>query len=129
LANTRGKRDTLQQGGRKGVVTVATETRRADTADEAEVYQHLERRPGSWRRQLHIKGLHLSVAHIVYGMRANDMTAEEAAEDYDLPVEAIREALLYYERHRDLVEADQDEERRLIEAHGIPIDPPAVPRR
>lgn len=108
---------------------MATETRGAGTADETEVYEHLERRPGSWRRQLHIKGRHLSIAHIVYGMRADKMTIEETAEDYDLPVEAVREALQYYERHRDLVEADQDDERRFIESHGIPIDPPALPRR
>lgn len=66
----------------------------------------------------------MTVGHLVYGMRANKFTPEEAAENYDLPLEQIHEALLYYERHRDLIEQDVDNERRAAEAEGIIIDPP-----
>ena len=106
---------------------MATETRHASTTD-VEEYAYLERRPHRWRKQLYIKGRNMTVAHLVYGMRANNMTPEEAAKDFDLPLAQVQEALLYYQRHRDIVECDQEEEKRRLEARGIVLDPPSVPR-
>jgi uncharacterized protein (DUF433 family) len=96
--------------------------------DEQETYHYLERRPHPWRMQLYLKGRNMTVAHLVYGMRANQFGPEEAAEDFDLPLEQVQEALHYFRRHRDVVERDQDEERRRIEAAGYVIDPPSVLR-
>jgi uncharacterized protein (DUF433 family) len=107
---------------------MAAETRAGLTADEAEIYQYLEPPAESWRHELFLKGRNMTVGHLVYGMRANDLTPEAAAANYDLPLEQVREALRYYERHRDVIEADVDEERRRAAARGIAIDPPAVPR-
>src|SRR5688572_7345334 len=96
----------------------------SDMIDAAEVYRYLERRPHRWRKQLYLTGRNMTVAHLVYDMRANRLSPEEAAEDFDLPLEQVKEALLYYERHRDVVERDQNEERRRLESKGYAIDPP-----
>jgi|SRR6266542_1824713 len=101
-------------------------TGKVRTADEkVEEYKYLRARPDNWRRQLWLKGRNMTVAHLVYGMRANGMLddPEAAAANWALPVKQVREALEYYQRHRDIVEADQDEEkRRLLEA-GYSLEP------
>jgi uncharacterized protein (DUF433 family) len=102
--------------------------RTSATIEDPEVYRYLERRPHRWRKQLYLKGRNMTVAHLVYDMRANRLTPEEAAEDFELPLEQVEEALRYYERHRDVVERDQDEERRRLESKGYAIDPPPLPR-
>lgn len=107
---------------------MATETRANSTASDAEEYRYLERRPESWRHELFLKGRNMTVGHLVYGMRANGLTADQAVENYDLPLEQILEALRYYERHRDVIEADVDEERRRAVERGIALDPPTVSR-
>lgn len=102
----------------------AQETHAGAFTEDGEVYPHLERRPHPWRKQPYVKGRNLTVGRLVRNMRANDHSVESAAEDYDLPVEQIREALRYYERHREVVEQDQAEERRLLVAAGIMRDDP-----
>jgi uncharacterized protein (DUF433 family) len=101
---------------------MATDTRTPAAAEDAEEYRYLERREHPWRKQLYIKGRNMTVAHLVYGMRANKMSPEETAEDTDLPLAQVQEALLYYQRHRDIVEADDAEELRRLKARGIRID-------
>ena len=83
---------------------------------EGETYRFLERRPHPWRKELWVVGRNMTVGHLLYHMRANKFTAEEAAEDFELPLELVHEALLYYLRHKDLIEADVNEERRQAEA-------------
>jgi uncharacterized protein (DUF433 family) len=122
----RRSRYTLEEG--RSETTMTTKTRSTIAAEDGETYHHLEQRPHPWRKQRYIKGRNMTVAHVVYRMRANHWTPEEAAEQFGLPLAQIREALVYYQRHRDVVEQDQAEERRRIEARGYVIDPPAVPR-
>ena len=107
---------------------MTADTRSPATIQGDAVYQYLERRTESWRRELYLKGRNMTVGQLVYDMRANQITPAEAVENYGLPLEQIQEALLYYERHKDLIEADVDEEQRRLEARGIPVDPPALPR-
>jgi hypothetical protein len=52
-------------------------------------------------------------------MRANQMTAEEAAADMDLPVAQVREAEVYYQIHRELIEREADEEKQRLIASGV----------
>ena len=54
-------------------------------------------------------------------MQANHLTPEEAADDLKLPVEQIKEALAYYELHRDLVEAETREEIARLAAKGYVV--------
>ena len=93
-----------------------------------ETYQHLERRPDSWRRQLFIKGRGLAVGQLVRNMMANGHTAESAAEDYDLTVDQINEALRYYERHKDVIQHDEEEERAYLRSVGIVVGSPSSRR-
>ncbi|MBI3969922.1 MAG: hypothetical protein HY332_01420 [Chloroflexi bacterium] len=93
-----------------------------------EVYEHLEWRPHAWRRQPYLKGRSMTVAHLVYTMRAEDLTSAEAAREFELPLAQVQEALLHYRQHHDVVERDQEAERRYLESKGFTIDPPAVPR-
>src|SRR5207249_165887 len=64
---------------------------------EQETYRFLEWRLDSWRKQPYLIGRRMTVANVVFGMRAYKLTPEEAAEDFDLPLEQIKEALLYYQ--------------------------------
>lgn len=82
-------------------------------------YRYLEWRIYRWRKTPYIKGRNLSVWHLLCSMWANKMTPEEVAQDYDLPVEAVYEALDYYENHRELLEAEAEEEREWLKQHGI----------
>ena len=93
---------------------------------DAGTYEYLEQRPHRWRKQLFLKGRNMAVVHVVYGMRANGLSPEDAAREYDLPLAQIEEALRYYESHRDLIEEEQREERRQLEAAGVAIDPPST---
>ena len=67
-------------------------------------YQHLEHRRGSNYRQLSIKGRRIRafvVWNYVHG--PDHYTPEEFAEDFDVPIEAVREALDYVEKNMDLI--------------------------
>ncbi len=68
-----------------------------------------------WRRQLSIKGRRITVGQLVDAMEANGLSLEAAAADFDVPVDAVREAVDYVERNRDLVAAEFAEERRRTE--------------
>jgi uncharacterized protein (DUF433 family) len=91
-------------------------------------YQYLWVRPHSWRRQASLKGRTMTVGQLVATMRANKMSAEEAADDLDLPLAQIEEALAYYEEHHELVDGELREEGRRLIAKGYAIEPPPVPR-
>lgn len=97
-------------------------------ASEAETYQWLECRPQSWRKQLFLKGRNIAVGQLIYSMRANHLTPDGAVFEYDLPLAQVQEAMLYYQRHRDIIEADSAEERRWLEANGVILDPPPISR-
>lgn len=56
----------------------------------------------------------MRVGQLIYTMRANDLTAEEAAVDLDLPLAQVREAEVYYQINRELIERETDEEKRAM---------------
>ena len=58
-------------------------------------YRYLVERPESGRQQLYLKGRNMTAGQLIYTMRANDLNAEAAAEDLALPLEQVREALVY----------------------------------
>ncbi|WP_017327042.1 hypothetical protein [Synechococcus sp. PCC 7336] len=94
--------------------------------DGVERYRYLEARPGGWRKQLYIKGRKL-LASIVWGDTiANKLSLAEAANNWDLPIEAIQEAIAYCESHRSLLELEAESERRLLETAGISLEPQAI---
>jgi uncharacterized protein (DUF433 family) len=56
-------------------------------------------------------------------MIANKMSAEQAAENWDLPLPAIYEAINYCENNRELLKLEADEERYRLETKGISLEP------
>ena len=86
-------------------------------------WKYLEQRPSSWRQQLYIKGRKLR-AHTVWSdMIVNQWSEEETAYNWDLPVEAVREAIEYCESHQELLKREAEEERRYLEEHGVSLEP------
>jgi uncharacterized protein (DUF433 family) len=82
-------------------------------------YEHLMARPDSWRKQLYLKERNLTVWQVVGRMQAHGYSPAEAAEQFDLPLKAVREALDYYQRHKELVDAETAEEGRRLREAGL----------
>src|SRR5260370_42162860 len=71
-----------------------------------EPWQFLVRRQHPWRKQLYLKGRNLTARQLVGSMKANQFGEKKAAENFHLPVEAIREALEYVQKNLELLEAE-----------------------
>src|SRR5688572_13035478 len=84
-------------------------------------YQFLERDPKSSYRQLSIKGRRIR-ARTLYGKYVSEeepQTIEQIAEDYDLPIEAVKEAIAYCESDPPEIMEDWRREEALAEASGM----------
>lgn len=93
---------------------------------EIENWQYLVARPHAWRKQLYIKGRKLLASTVWQDMNANEMSPEQAAENWDLPLSAIYEAIRYCESHRELLKLEANEERYRLETKGVQLDPTNV---
>jgi uncharacterized protein (DUF433 family) len=91
-------------------------------------WKYLVARPHAWRRQLVIKGRNITVGQLVSTVRANQLSPEQASADLELPVEAIQEALAYYEENRALIQMEAAEERRWLAEQGYPLEPKDLSR-
>jgi uncharacterized protein (DUF433 family) len=70
-----------------------------------------------------MKGRNMTVWHLIGAMRTERETPEQAARNRSLPLEAVLEAMHYYILHKDIVEADTEEEKRiLVEEFGYQLD-------
>ena len=92
------------------------------TTPEIENWQYLVARPHAWRKQLYIKGRKLLASTICRDMTANQMSPEQAAENWDLPLSAIYEAINYCQSHQELLKLEADEERYRLEAKGVQVE-------
>jgi len=90
-------------------------------------WQYLVRRQHPWRQQLYIKGRNMTARQLVGSMKANQLDDEAAAADYRLPLEAVREALAYVERNKELLETEAEIERLMLKRGGISRGPQPVP--
>ena|SRR5438876_6041502 len=84
-------------------------------------WQYLEPRPKSFYRQLFIKGTRIR-ARSLYGwfMAEEDpMTPEQIAAEFNLPVEAVKEAIAYCEGDPPEIKEDFRKEEALMEATGM----------
>lgn len=79
-------------------------------------YKHLEHRPGRLVRQPYIKGIKIraDTLYSAFVEKIDDdgsvepgRTPEEIAADYNLPLEAVREAIDWCEKHYDVMLADR----------------------
>jgi len=89
-------------------------------------YRFLTPSAHPWRQQLCVKGRNQTVGQLVAILHAEGWTPEAAAENFELPVAAIYEALDYYHQHRELIEAEAAEERRRLEEKGYALEPQAL---
>src|SRR5262249_50712899 len=81
-------------------------------------WTHLVRRKHPWRQQLYVKGRNVTVGQLLSTVKANGLTPEQAAEELDLPLGAIVEALAYAEQNRELLEFEAAYERLLLASKG-----------
>jgi uncharacterized protein (DUF433 family) len=84
-------------------------------------WKYLEPRPCSLYRQLFIKGTRIR-AEVVYGDYCREeepWSPEMIAEQYNLPLEAVKEAIAYCESNPPEVEEDFRREEMLAEATGM----------
>ncbi|MFB2835399.1 hypothetical protein [Floridanema evergladense] len=88
-----------------------------------EDWQYLVARPHPWRRQLYIKGRKLLASTVWQDAIANQMSKEQAAENWDLPLPAIYEVIRYCETHQELIKLESDEERYRLEEKGVSLEP------
>lgn len=93
---------------------------------ETNEWQYLVARPHLWRRQLYIKGRKLLASTVWGDMIANQMSPEEAAENWNLPLAAIHEAVCYCESHQELLKLEAQEERYRLEEQGVDLEPKAT---
>ena len=95
-------------------------------------YQHLEPRPCSRYRQLFIKGRKIR-ADIIHRQTIGlePRTPEQVAEDYDLPLEAVLDAIHYCQHNEPVLRKDRDDELAEMLAdeaiHPCPKPPDAPP--
>jgi len=83
-------------------------------------YRHLEARPASLYRQLFIKGTRIR-AELIYWAHINaeePRTAQELAADYDLPLDAVLEAIEYCKSNPPEIAADIAREEAIMAATG-----------
>lgn len=85
-------------------------------------WQWLVERPHPWRRQLWIKGRKLLASAVWLDTRANGLGAAEAAENWNLPLPAVEEALAYGEANQALIQAEADEERQRLRGEGVALE-------
>jgi len=87
----------------------------------ANQYKYLARKPGSNYKQLCIKDRWI-FARTLYGAYVSEempMTPEEIAADYQLPLEAVREAIAYCESNPPEIGQDFAREEAWMEATGM----------
>lgn len=84
-------------------------------------WKYLTARPHAWKHQLYVKGRRMTAANVWFDMRANDMTVEEAAENWELPVQAIEEIERYCLTHTELIGMEADEEKYALQDSGVQL--------
>jgi uncharacterized protein (DUF433 family) len=84
-------------------------------------YKYLERDPKSSYKQLSIKGRSIR-ARTLYGMYMSaeePRTVKEIAEDYNLPIEAVEEAIAYCKSNPPEIEEDFRRTEMIMELSGM----------
>jgi uncharacterized protein (DUF433 family) len=91
-------------------------------------YKYLGPRYGSSYQQYFVKGRRIR-AEVLYDdtLEPEARTPEEVAADYDVPVEAVYEAIRYCQENEDVLDRDREMELASIRAHGWDKPPHAPP--
>lgn len=113
-----------ERGRGRRVVAVAAEDLPARYAeplvpelmDPNDEWTWLVRRPHPWRRQLFLKGTGIAAGDMARTIEIEGWTDEQAADQYGLAIDAVREAREYLGRHRELVLAEEREDALAAQA-------------
>ena len=105
----------------------STPSRPESLETPVEPWKHLVRRNHPWRRQLYIKGRKMTVRQLLSSIPASGSSEEDAAENLDLPVEAIREALAYAEENAALLTYETAYEHLRLAERGKRVGPWSIP--
>jgi len=89
-------------------------------------WTHLVPIPHPWRKGLYIKGRKLSAATVWTAMMVNSLSREDAADNWNLPVDAIDEIIEYCESNKKLIQRESAEEGRRLALRGIKVEPEAA---
>ena len=90
-------------------------------ATSAQGYVYLTPNPKSAYKQLFIKGTRIR-ARVLYGWYAaaeDPLTVDEIAAEFNLPIEAVNEAIAYCESNPPELSSDYAAEEALMEATGM----------
>jgi hypothetical protein len=77
-----------------------------------------------WKKQLYVKGRRLFAATVWSEMRVNKLSRVEAADNWELPAEAIDEIISYCEANEELLKMEAQEEGHVLTERGIKLEPP-----
>jgi uncharacterized protein (DUF433 family) len=86
-------------------------------------FRYLVGRPEKGREQPYLRGRNMTVGQLIYTIRANNLTSEEAAEDFNLPVEQVLEAQAYYQTHSELIASEMAQETLALLEQGVKLEP------
>jgi hypothetical protein len=90
------------------------------TPNSETTYRHLEPRLGSNYRQLFLKGRRIRAAVVDEAVNGPDpYTPIEFAAAYQVPLEAVFEALDYVAQNRALIKQERDGEAERLRARGL----------
>jgi uncharacterized protein (DUF433 family) len=84
-------------------------------------WNYLAHKPGSAYRQLFVKGTRI-MARILYGMVMNEeepRTPEEVAVAFQVPLEAVQEAIAYCASNPPEIQEDFDREEANVQARMV----------
>jgi hypothetical protein len=89
------------------------------TVSETVRYKYLQPKRGSRNQQLAVSGR--IRAEILYRetLGPEPLTPEQVAKEYNVPVEAVLEAIHYCVNNQDLLDAERAHEQATIEARGF----------
>ena len=121
--NVSGRLDTIE-GRLSRLEELVHQNEPRETA--VEPWHFLVRRRHSWRTQLYVKGRNLTARQLVGAMKANRLDDVSAAADFRLPLEAVREALVYVEKNRELLQTEAEIEQLMLKRGGVAGGPQPV---
>ena len=94
---------------------------------ETNEYTHLAPREGSRYQQYFVKGRNLRAETLYRATVGQEpMTTDGVARDYDVPVEAVLEAVHYCIRNAALLEREREEDWAESRSRGLVAAPPQV---
>lgn len=82
-------------------------------------YQHLENRPDKSTRELCVRGTGIRASTIWHDRYVWRHTPAQIAQDRDIPLEAVHEALVYCQENWEIICEEKESERERLDKAGL----------